>query len=172
MSVSLHWGFLHANNSLSKKNVPKTAETPNNSFPWINIQFDPLICFVLVDFVVYNAWFSNVFFTFYFGHFQLQLGLKMTKHEELEEPSITKSIPGGGKANSSNGDHHNGGTNGAYKNGSTVEDDWERYHFIQIQCHTFFLCWRKEEVEEWTCVILTRLAQGICALFAPSSLCW
>jgi len=59
-------------------------------------------------------------------HYKLQLGMKMSKHEELEEPSITKTVPSG-KSNG-NGDHHYSNGHGAYKNGSggssvTADDD-------------------------------------------------
>ncbi|XP_055332019.1 chloride intracellular channel exc-4-like [Paramacrobiotus metropolitanus] len=58
-------------------------------------------------------------------HYKLQLGLKMSKHEELELPTITKTVPSSsGKAYDSNGmgDYHkNGGSVGS----SITNDDDE-----------------------------------------------
>lgn len=43
-------------------------------------------------------------------HYKLQSGMKMTKHEELEEPTITKTVPAEFKTSSyENGDHYRNG---------------------------------------------------------------
>lgn len=56
-------------------------------------------------------------------HYKLQLGMKMSKHEELELPTITKSVPAGldDYYKNGNGIHHRNGGSG----GSSIANDDE-----------------------------------------------
>lgn len=51
-------------------------------------------------------------------HYKLQSGMKMSKHEELEEPTITKTVPSDLKTSYENGDHYQNGNGRPSHSGS------------------------------------------------------